>query len=68
MRQEILRKIDALIMDYSKKTLEYSDCMRRDAFLADKKKIRLELKEIERQIAALRELVNDEPVHKLPHD
>ena len=56
MRQsEILKAIDKLMVDLASKALEYSECVRRDDLFEAKKKVRTEMKDIENQIAELRE-------------
>ncbi|MCW3117461.1 MAG: hypothetical protein JWM28_1543 [Chitinophagaceae bacterium] len=69
-RLEILQALDKLMVELTNKTLEYSDCVRRDATLEVKRKIRFQLKDIEKRITELKEELaaltanqpNDRPV------
>jgi len=53
-QSEILKTIDGLTVQLANKALEYSDCSRRDGSLEIKKKVRVELKAIEKQINELK--------------
>jgi len=52
-QSEKLAAIDRLLDELTRKTRDYNDCLKRDDVFAVKKKIKMRLKQIQEEIAAL---------------